>query len=104
MGDENKENETEKLKNLEEKVNVLSKKILELERRVDAKLKENEKKLNEKTDKMMRKEVILLIGMHLKTIDDLKRILKLINTNIIVLGILITILYIFLIIAILMVI
>ena len=81
-------------KELEEKLEVLSKKILEIEKRVDAKLKENEKKIDEKTNKILKQEVLLALGIYIKTIDDLKRNLKIIRINILILGILIIFLYI----------
>ncbi|MEO2116977.1 MAG: hypothetical protein ABGW92_01025 [Methanocaldococcus sp.] len=81
-------------KEIEERFEVLSKKILELEKRVDAKLKENEKKLDEKTNKILKHEALLILSIYLKTMEDLKKTLKIIHTNILILGILITFLYI----------
>ena len=81
-------------KELEEKLEVLSKKILEIEKRVDAKLKENDKKLEEKAEKILKPEILLALGICLKTMDDIKRILAIIRISILVLGMLVIFLYI----------
>ncbi|ACV23958.1 hypothetical protein [Methanocaldococcus fervens] len=80
-------------KEIEERLEVLNKKILEIEKRVDAKLKENEKKLNEKAEKILKQEALIALGIYIKTIEDLKRSLKIIRINIIILGTLIIFLY-----------
>ncbi len=81
-------------KEIEERFEVLSKKLLELEKRVDAKLKENEKKLDEKANKILKHEALLILGTYIKTMEDLKKSLKMIYINILILGILVVFLYI----------
>ncbi|XRP96746.1 hypothetical protein ACO3UB_07340 [Methanocaldococcus sp. 16A] len=80
-------------KEIEERLEVLSKKILEIEKRVDAKLKENDKRLVEKAEKLLKPEVLLALGICLKTMDDIKKILAIIRVSILVLGILMVFLY-----------
>ena len=81
-------------KEIEERFEALSKKILEIEKRVDAKLKENDKRLEEKAEKLLKPEMLLALGICLKTMDDIKKILRIIHINILVLGILVVFLYI----------
>jgi len=81
-------------KEIEERLEVLSKKILEIEKRVDAKLKENDKRLEEKAEKLLKPEILLALGICLKTMDDIKRILAIIRISILVLGMLVIFLYI----------
>ena len=81
-------------KEIEERLEVLSKKILEIEKRVDSKLKENDKRLEEKAEKLLKPEMLLALGICLKTMDDIKRILAIIRISILVLGMLVVFLYI----------
>ena len=81
-------------KEIEERLEVLSKKILEIEKRVDAKLKENDKRLEEKAEKLLKPEMLLVLGLCLKTMDDIKKILAIIRISILVLGMLVVFLYI----------
>ncbi|XRO75377.1 hypothetical protein ACO3TA_00395 [Methanocaldococcus sp. 28A] len=78
---------------IEERLEVLSKKILEIEKRVDAKLINYENKLNKKIENNLKNDIIIFMGMYLRTIDEFKKILSVIKTYILIINLLIVILY-----------